>query len=744
MRAVLTLHRIHLRACALAGLLLCSAASAQQAGDAAAAPPQARPRIALVLSGGGARGFAHVGVLRALKDQRIPIDMIAGVSMGAVVGSAYASGRTVEELEQFVRGTDWTGVVADRPPRDDLAYRRREDDLIVPSRIEFGVSRAGVVLPPGTAGNSVLESALLRLLPAGTSDLPVNMLALPFRSVGSDLLSGELIELKDTPLFMSVRASLAVPGVFAPVRIDGRLIVDGGLVRNLPVDIARAMGADVVIAVNVGTPLADESELASGVGVARQMLLILTEQNVQRSLKELGPRDVLISPALEGITFLNFSLSERAFAAGVAATRAAANRLAEFALSPEAYALFERTRVGASGARDLGVALASVEVQATAHASGAALAAQFGLRAGDTATAAQVNQAATRLFGRGEFERIEVDLQDVGGKRELRVRPIEAEWARSRLRLGVEVVSDFADDNRFTISGLHTLSWLNSWGAELRTLARIGSQRTLLTQWWQPLAPGADWYVAPTVQYNGSSIDIYAQGRRTLRFGFHETAASLAVGRQFSNWGDVSLGIARRHGHSRLLVPEDSGASAGNFSDTAKFLQVQFDTLDSLVLPGRGGFLQGRYESSSDGTSGRITTGALGLVAFQAGGWDGHVYGEWAKARSGAAPLALGGFLRLSGTPRGSLVGQRVVLGRLVMARRIGQMPAGLGDAARAGFSVEAGSGFAPGESTRWGGMEQAASAFVCVDTRFGPLFLAAGATRGVGSSLYLFLGPFW
>jgi NTE family protein len=499
-----------------------------------------------------------------------------------------------------------------------------------------------------------------------------------------------------------------------------------------------------VIAVNVGTPLADESELVSGVGVARQMLLILTEQNVQRSLKELGPRDVLISPALDAITFLNFSLSERAMAAGAAATRAAAQRLAALALSPEDYAVFERIRIGASGARDVGVLLAAVEVQATAHASSAALAAQFGLRAGDTASAAQVNQAATRLFGRGEFERIEVDMQDVGGTRELRIRPVEAEWARSRLRLGLEVVSDFADDNRFTVSALHTLSWLNTWGAELRTLARIGSQRTLLTQWWQPLAPGADWYVAPTLQYNGSSIDIYENGRRTLRFGFHETAASLAVGRQFSNWGDVSLGIVRRHGHTRLLVPEDGNAAAGNFSETAKFLEVQLDTLDSLVLPGRGGFLQGRYETSSDGSSDRSTTGALGLVAFQVGGWDSHVYGEWAKARSGAAPLALGGFLRLSGTPRGSLIGQRVVLGRLVMARRIGQMPAGLGDAARAGFSVEAGSGFAPGESIRWSGFEQAASAFVCVDTRFGPLFFAAGATRGTGSALYLFLGPFW
>lgn len=665
-------------------LLLCAPTVAQQPGAESVPPQLQRPRIALVLSGGGARGFAHVGVLRALKDMHVPIDMVAGVSMGAMVGAAYAAGRSVEELEQFVRGTDWSGIVADRPPRDDLSFRRREDDLRLPSRIEFGVGRSGVVLPPGTAGNSVLESALIRLLPAGTSDRPVNQLASPFRSVASDLLTGELVELNDTPLFMSVRASLAVPGVFAPVRINGRLVVDGGLVRNLPVDIAKTMGADVVIAVNVGTPLADESELSSGIGVARQMLLILTEQNVQRSLKDMAPHDVLISPALEGITFLNFSLSERAMAAGERAAHQGADRLKALAVSPQAYAAFEQARLGAPSVRDVGLPLAKVEVQATQHAGAEALAAQFGLRAGDVASAAEVNQAATRLFGRGEFERIAVDIQDLAGQRELRVKPVESDWARSRLRLGLEVMSDFADDNRFTISALHTLSWVNSWGAELRSLARIGSQRSLAIQFWQPLAPGSIWYVAPTIQYNASAIDVYDHGQRALRLGYDETTATLAFGSELSNWGNVQVGVNRRVGRSEFLIPAQASGADGRFTESVGYAKVQFDTLDSLALPSRGAYLQSRVERTliTSGTPSRTTSGAVGLAAFRVRDWDGHVYGEWARARSGVAPVLLGGFLRLSGTPRESLIGQRVVLGRVVMARRIGEMPAGLGGAA--------------------------------------------------------------
>jgi NTE family protein len=164
-----------------------------------------RPKIALVLSGGGARGFAHVGVLRALKEMRVPIDIVTGVSMGAVVGGAYASGRSVEELEAFVRSTDWSSIVADRPARDDLAFRRREDDLLLPSRIEFGVGATGARMPPSTAANGALEAALARLLPPGTAELPVNRLALPFRTAASDLLSGELVILSEREVLSRVR-----------------------------------------------------------------------------------------------------------------------------------------------------------------------------------------------------------------------------------------------------------------------------------------------------------------------------------------------------------------------------------------------------------------------------------------------------------------------------------------------------------------------------------------------------------
>ena len=280
--------------------------SAPVAGPTAERRPGDRPRIALVLSGGGARGLAHIGVLKVLESLQVPVDLVVGTSMGAVVGGAYAAGRSPQDLEVLMRGADWGNILADRPPRDELSFRRREDDRLLASRVEFGLTSQGVRLPNAAAGNSGLEFTLQRLPPAASHDTQVDQLPLPFRAVATDLLSGQMVVLSDLPLRQAIRASMAVPGLFTPVRLQGRLLVDGALVRNLPVDVARQMGADLIIAVDVGSPLLAESEIQSALGVADQMLKILTSQNVERSLAELRPQDILIRPALQGIGLTDF------------------------------------------------------------------------------------------------------------------------------------------------------------------------------------------------------------------------------------------------------------------------------------------------------------------------------------------------------------------------------------------------------------------------------------------------------
>ena len=737
-------------ACALALLLHAQAHAAQAPGQDPAASPvaaPARPRIALVLSGGGARGFAHIGVLRALREQRIPVDMVVGTSMGSVVGGAYAAGASIADLEKMARQTDWDRVVADRPAREDLEFRRREEDVLLPSRIEFGVDSNGVSLPPAAAGNAALERTIGRLLPAGTRDRPVSQLALPFRSVASDLVTGDLVDLIDTPLFLTMRASLAVPGVFAPVRVNGRLVVDGGLVRNLPVDLAVKMGADIIIAVNVGTPLAPEKNLGSAFGVAQQMINILTEQNVQRSVTELRAQDILIAPPLDGVGFLEFRSADRAIKAGELAAQAMAPRLASLALPEADYALFENTRLAPPALSDTPLPLARVKVESTGRINPRILEVQSGLVAGQKLTREQVRDAADMLYGRGDLERVETRIDDEAGKRQVTLQATEAPWASSRLRVGLELASDFDDSNSFAIKLMHVKSSINGWGAELRSVMQVGDVRGFGMQLFQPLGPGSQWYVAPSLQYTSSSYDLFNTGRRSVRVAYSGRSASMIVGRELGNWGDLQLGLSRSSEAVRVVIPELENPTRERGAGTTQFLQYRVDTLDSLGFPSRGYLVDARVERVPGGGvegGAQARTALVGMGAISTRNWAGHVYGEYAHAKYGLSPLSLGGFLRLSGTVPDSIQGGSVAFARMVLARRVGALPVTLGGTLRAGFSLEAGGGFDRDTAVKGSRIKEAVSAFLAVDTRFGPVFVGAGVTKDGNKTAYLFLGPIW
>ncbi len=705
-----------------------------------------RPKVALVLSGGGARGFAHIGVLRVLKEMRIPIDFVVGTSMGAVVGGAYAAGRSIEDIEDIVRNTSWDTVLADRPARDALDFRRREEDVNLPSRIEFAVTKSGITFPPSAAGNSALEQALTRLLPNGMKSEHINHLPIPFRSVASDLVTGEMVELTDTPLFITLRASLAVPGMFAPVHINKRLVVDGGLVRNLPIDMAKKMGADIVIAVNVGTPLAQEKELGSAISVAQQMLQILTEQNVQRSLKELRPKDILIAPNLSGIDFLDFDEHHNAMLAGDIATRQLETRLQHLQSTPEDYRRYEQLRTAEGSTPDRALKIASIEIQGTQNINPDILLKQSGLQLNEVTSEEKIRQVTGKLYGRGDLDHVEVEIDDRGEERDVVIKTHEAVWSKNRLRLGLELSSDFNDTHKFSLGAMHIAASQNRWGGEARIIAKIGSDRILGAQFFQPLGVGSEWFIAPSLQSNASSTDLFSEGRKLIRYGYKANSIILPFGRQIGNWGDIQIGVRRERVEVKKLLPEEPGPDVRIFQ-TTEFLRYRVDTIDSLAYPTRGNYLTMEWDRALDQDGNKkaiLNSSVLGMSAFKRGEWAGHIYGEWSRSQGDIAPLSLGGFLRLSGTPAESLSNKTVALGRVVIAHRIGSMPAALGGAVRLGFSAELGGGFKENEAVKFSKIKRAVSSFVAFDTRFGPLYFGAGATQGIGSSFYLFLGPIW
>lgn len=730
-------------------------AQAQQAMQALEAPAmnagaqaQARPRVGLVLSGGGARGLAHIGVLRALEQLRVPVDLIVGTSMGALVGGAYAAGREVVDLEQFVRTADWEAILADRPDRRSLSFSRREEDTLVASRLDLSLQRNGVSLPPAAAGNSALERALEQLVTPSSAELPAGGLPLPFRALATDLGSGELRQLEQEPLFLAMRASMAVPGVFAPVRVQGRLLVDGGLVRNLGVDVARQMGAEIIIAVNVGSPLLEERDLRSALGVANQMLQILTGQNVARSLRELRPDDVLIDPQLDELGFMDFRQRIDAVAVGERATLAVASRLGALSLSEDEYLHYQQARRRPATAPQWAQALplGELRIEGTRRSKPEALRAELarleGLEPGVPVTPGQVERAATALQGRGDFERVDTRISDEGDKRNVTLQLTEADWAMSRLRLGVEVYSNFAEASRFALVAMHTLSWLNAWGGELRTIARLGSNRDLSTELIQPLGPGSPWYVAPQFGTSGEGSDVYdGNGLRISRVSYYQSLSAIYLGRRLGSWGDVRLGFAEVTARARSVLPQppDGGDQRLRAQGVAAGLRI--DTLDSVSFPSRGQLLNlGIQHLRSDQGQSDTNLSIEALSAYRWHDWAGHIYVEYGRSRQSGAS-SLGGFLRLSGTPDHSLSGQQALLSRLVMARRIGTLPLGLGQAVRLGFSLEAGLVGARTQQFMPSDLRLAGSGFLAVDTRFGPVYLALGQTKGGESAFYLYLG---
>jgi NTE family protein len=280
-------------------LFMFDAGNAAFAVDAPEAEKPRRPKIGVVFGGGGAKGAAHIGVLKVLEEQKIPVDYIAGTSMGAIVGALYASGLSADELEKVITAIDWKDVFSGDPDRRDIDYRRKREDYEHLTGLAVGIKNGKVAMPKGLVKDQKVN-VLFEMLMLHTSDIDdFDKLPIPYRAVAADLETGEMVVLKGGRLADAARASMSVPGAFPPIELDGRLLIDGGIVRNLPIDIVREMGADIIICIDVDKPLPTREEIGGGLSVLNQMIDIMMKKNVREQTKTLGPQDVYINPVLE-------------------------------------------------------------------------------------------------------------------------------------------------------------------------------------------------------------------------------------------------------------------------------------------------------------------------------------------------------------------------------------------------------------------------------------------------------------
>jgi NTE family protein len=719
-------------------------------GAAPAAVPRAsgRPRIGLALSGGGARGFAHVGVLRALETMRIPVDCIAGTSAGSAVGAAYATGHTPDEIEASLRSVDWDrDMFDDAPPRRDQQPRRRNEEKAYLLDLTFGYRDGSVMLPPGLISGQKIELFLHRMLGTSGRFDTFDRLPIPFRAIATDLERGEMVVQDRGSLVTAVRASMAVPSAFSPVQSEGRLLVDGGLTRNMPVDVVRQVCADVVIAVDIGGPLLKREELGNPIGVAGQMIGILMERNMRESREQVRPGiDVMITPDLGDIGSASFSRGVGGIPAGEAATLAARERLERLVLPEAEYAAWRQTR-GSRVARD--DAYTGVRVVGASTAVRRSMIAQAEVPQSGTLDRGRIERAINVWNSSGDFDRISYSLMPDGAGQVLELQPIEKAWGPNFLRFGLSAAADSNSNGLFNVLFGYRRPSINAWGGEFKSEFQFGSTVRANIELFQPINRGtARAFVTPQLLFEEVPVWIFAGRDRVAEYGVRTLQAGIDLGVQ-GLYGEARLGgftgrrdtFVRTGSRSLPDVQEDySGAQ----------LSLIADHLDATDFP-REGYLLGltaRLEHvRAEAFDIDELTHRVQLVGKKVESWGNHTFaaafriGEGSQDMSLNQAFSLGGFMNMSGLQLNQILGTSLRYGSLSYQNQILTLPHPLGRGIYAGVALEG----ARMRSSLLFGMERdwigGATVFLGAHTGIGPVYLGYGYAQGNNRLVYLFLG---
>jgi NTE family protein len=735
----------------VAAALLLSLASL--AAQAQAEPP--RPRIGLVLSGGGARGLAHVGVLKVLQQMRVPVDAVAGSSMGAIVGGLYASGMDADTLEREVLRIPWGQVFTNRVERPQLSQRRKEEDFEIATAIELGLRDGELLTPQGAVSGRALESLLRRFTLPVRKVQRFDELPIPFRAVATDMETGQAVVLGRGDLALALRSSMSVPGVFPPTEAEGRILGDGGLVDNVPIGVVRAMGVDRVIVVNVGTPVGGRETLGSVVGLTAQMINILTEQNVQRSLATLREGDVLVAPQLGKLGSGDFDRAREFIALGELAAQGLGRQLAALALDKPGYAQWRQRRVAPDSlARP--PQLAFVRVEGTTRTNRERLAGMLQSRPGQVFDAGVAERDARRLAAGGDYTRADYQLvttpQGDGLVFDLDDKP----WGPNYLRLGLDLSTDFSGRSHFNLKLSHNRHWLTPAGTEWRNRAQIGAAPALHSEIYHPLqwtsSLANDWFVSAygglerrrLLSFDGDTGNERAEFKRlTSEFG-------LDLGQPWGEIGELRLGLS----HVRMrTTPQLLSVAYTGPNDTLRFTEsgmrarVVVDQLDFANFPLAGyraeGLLWGgRRGSDLGGNFRRLEAQATWVTSL--GAQTINLHGRIALAeQSGSSRIgryALGGFHQLSGYQIGQLEGNALAFLRAGWYMRLIRTPT-LTRGFFVGATLEAGNVWPDRRSMDASALRTGGSLYLGADTGIGPLYLGLTYAARGQAGLALFIG---
>ncbi|MDH3762659.1 MAG: patatin-like phospholipase family protein [Gammaproteobacteria bacterium] len=702
---------------------------------------QVRPKVGLVLSGGGARGFAHIGVLKILEENHIPIDYIAGTSMGAIIGGLYASGMSAAEIEVIVNRVDWDQVFFDSIPRQDRSFRRKRDDDFALVKSKPGYSDGKIKLPQGLVQGESIALLLQKLaLPVATVK-DFDKLSIPFRAVATDIVTGKPVVLGSGNLAQALRASMSIPAAMVPVEIEGKLLVDGGISINLPVAVVREMGADVLIVVDISTPLLTRDELDSTIEITKQLSGLLTQRETLMQLNSLVPEDILVVPELGDITSGDFSRGIEIAGIGAKAASAKITALRSLSLSDDGYAAHVAERPKPS--KELPV-INFVHLNNQSQLDDEVLNARLTIQTGQPLDIALLEADIGRIYGLELFQAVMWELVEEDGQTGLVLHVKERSWGPDYLQFGLNIEGDLEGNNQFNLSIGYLGTAINKLGGEWRSIAALGEEPSISAELYQPLDVGSHYFFHPSVLVERDNVDLFQGEDKIAELRQKRGGVTLAAGRELGTWGEFRLGWRRFTGESSVRVG-DPALAVDDFETGQGFVKLSIDDVDNLYFPRAGifGDLEWRFSredlgDDSDYEQGLLT--ALGVKSWERNTVTGGLrYFTTPDDNASVESLfRAGGFLRLSGLQSNELSGQHYAQLTVNYRRQIldfNLIPTYVG------ASLEVGNVWNNKADISFDNTINAGSIYLGFDTFVGPLYFAYGRAERGRSSFYVFLG---
>ncbi len=700
-----------------------------------------RPKIGLVLGGGGARGYAHIGVIKKLEEMRIPYDFIAGTSMGSIAGGFLATGMESDEIAKVVRETDWGDIFKDKTSREDIPFRRKADDNLGLFGPKLGIGKNSNLLPKGVvSGQKVIfmfESVTSQRV--NTSDF--DQLPIPFRAIATDIVSGDMVVIADGELSMAMRASMAVPAIFDPVRRGDFLLVDGGLVNNLPVDVARNMGADVVIAVDVGTPLMGKNEIKNVLSIVSQMSGLLTVRNTEIQINSLGEDDILISPDLgDEITSADFKKLDIAIPSGYAATEDVQDMLQRYALSESEYRAW-RQQIDSCVEGPPQVHFVKLDNQS--RLSDDVIRELVTIKPGETLDLVQLEKDLSLIYGLGFIRQARYSIVEEGGQQGIEITVQPDDRGTQYIETGLDL-SFSGRGTIFNIRGGYLNTGLDDRGSEFRAMAQFGESPGLFVDYYRLLDDGLKYNFSPSFSLFSRPLLIFDdKGDALAEIELDEIGAAIAFGREFNRHARVTAGFTRYAGRMDITIgnPELEPFS---FDGAELFVELDFDRLDDRYLPTRGVLASLKYTSSSRGLG-----ADTGFNQLEASLFASHTFGLHNLIWGGQYNTSLdenlsiyswytgGGFLNMSGFEPNSLVGQHygmVLAGYRYQVGKSGFLPG------YAGMTVEYGNATQKRSEIFSDGLLNG-SFYLAYSSPLGPIYLGVGWSEQRSAIYFLRLG---